>query len=70
MIENIVIQSSVGIPVVKDGDVGGGCGPLSRLLLSLRHLIDHLDEGLLVFDRVGVQAEDRLQDCRGVLLHT
>ena len=60
MIENIVIQSSVGIPVVKDGDVSGGSGPLSRLLLSLRHLIDHLDEGLFVFYRVRVQVEHRL----------
>lgn len=69
MLENIAL-CGVSLLPVEDGDVGGGVQIGTRLPLDLRHLVDHLDEGLLVFDRVGVQAEDRLQDSRSVLLHT
>ena len=65
MLENVVLCRVRLLPV-EHRDVGRGVQLPIRLPLYLRHLIDHLDEGLLVFNCVGVQTENCLEDGRSL----
>ena len=56
--------------VVEDADVVGGDAPLRGLLLSLRHLVDDLDERFFVFYRIRIQPMHCLQNGWGILHQT
>ena len=58
------------ILVVEHADVVGGDAPLSGLLLSLRHLVDDLDERFFVFYRIGIQTVHSLENGWGVFHQT
>ena len=71
LVQDIFLQVCVVIfLVVEHADVVGGDASLRGLLLSLRHLVDDLDERFFVLYRVRVQPVHSLQNGRGALRQT
>ena len=68
LVQDIFLQFCVVIfLVVEDADVVGGDAPLRGLLLSLRHLVDDLDERFFVFYRIRIQPIHSLQNGWSIL---
>ena len=71
LVQDIFLQVCVVIfLVVEHADVVGGDASLRGLLLSLRHLVDDLDERFFVFDRIRIQAVHSLENGWGVFHQT